>query len=280
MTLDSDNQFQFGAAHFTFSDGGVAEIVYKVPALRMLLVGRESTPTGDEWKVPGVYFLIGPGESPASYRIYVGKSQKLSERVPAHKSDSQKDWFDRALLVVSDRRSSGFTEADIACLEAHFTGLLRRDVGVENKAQPSSSDMDTWERHELSFYVSPIEAVLRLLGILTPSYEPELEVDEELRDATDTSPRKRAAPGTGLSWVDAAKKVLPKDGSGMRTKDILEKIIEGKHRDPGEAKTPAATLRRDLRVYTQKEGSTSSIKQVGPGTFALDLENQDEEGDN
>lgn len=278
MTLDGNNQFQFGTAHFAFGEGGAAEITYKVPALRMLLVNKENAPTGEDWREPGVYFLFGPGESSASFRIYVGKSQTLSVRVNQHKADSRKDWFDRVLFVASDRKSSGFTEADTAWLEAYFTGLLRRDVGVENKVRPASSDLDPWEKRDLGLYVNPIEAVLRLLGILTPSYEPELEVEEELGGATDAAPQNRAAArGTGLSWVEAAKKVLPKDGSGMHRTDILERIIANKHRDPGEAKTPLQTLGRDLRVYIKKEGPASPIKQVGPGTFALDKKNQDVE---
>ena len=55
--------------------------------LRMVLVNRESVRLlSDQWRVIGVYFLLGPAEDADRYRAYVGEtwSRPLLTRIREH----------------------------------------------------------------------------------------------------------------------------------------------------------------------------------------------------
>lgn len=256
--------FQFGAAQFVFDgDGDSGTLIkFSLPALQMIVIDRGQIPTDSMWEGSGIYFLYGLGDRVGTYRIYAGKAMNVRSRITTH--DRLKEWWDRGLLVVADR-SSGFTSSETAWLEARFIALLRNELGerVENKNQPNSDKLEVWKERELEAHVAPIEAVLRLLGALSVSSEPQIEgddQDDEVWYEENESTKK-------LSWVEAALKVLPANGDGLHAKDILTRIVEGNYRDVSGAKTPENTLRRDLRVESQKEGGL--VVQVGPSTFAV-----------
>jgi hypothetical protein len=259
--------FQFGAAQFVFDPAGRdgTRIKFRLPALQLLLVNRGQLPSGSEWQGSGIYFLFGAGDQVGTYRIYVGMSPAgVAKRLGEH--ERRKDWWDRALLVVADR-SGGFSTSEVAWLEARFIGKLRNELGhgVANKMQPTGDQMEPWIEKELEAHVAPIEAVLRLLGMLGVSAEPQLANDEP--DDTDSDPAAAgAASGENLTWLQAALQVLPADGAGLHVRDIVRLIRESNLRDLSNARTPEATLRRDLRQEAQRDAG--KVAQVGPSTFA------------
>jgi hypothetical protein len=271
--------FQFGAAQFVFDPAGEAGTLIKfgLPALQLMVVSRGHLPVTDQWQGPGIYFLFGAGDAVGTYRIYVGMSPAgVARRVG--EQERLKDWWDRALLVISDR-SSGFTTSEVAWLEARFIAKLRNELGlgVANRVQPAGDRLEPWLEKELEAHVPPIEAVLRLLGMLSVSSEPQIANDEELEEVAKDEPETdvvAAAVGSGAArqmrtnptWVEAALEVLPTGGTGLHSRDILARIRENCVRDLGGMKTPENTLRRDLRVESQKDNPR--VVQVGPSTFA------------
>lgn len=261
--------FQFGAAQFVFDPAGQSGtlIKFSLPALQLMVANRGQLPTEAVWRSPGIYFLFGAGDQVGTYRIYVGMAPAgVAKRVG--EQERQKDWWDRALLVVADR-SSGFTTSEVAWLEARFIAKLREELGhgVANKNQPSGDQLEPWKVRELEAHVAPVEAVLRLLGMLSVSSEPQIanddEVDEDL--AAEATPPARVAGNP--TWMEAALRVLPSDGSGVHSKEILRRIVEGGHRDTSGMRTPENTLRRDLRQESLRDGAR--VTQVGPSTFAV-----------
>ncbi len=254
--------FQFGAAQFVFDPTGRdgTRIKFRLPSLQLMLANRGQLPVGPEWKSSGIYFLFGAGDQVGTYRIYVGMAPAgVAKRVG--EQEKRKDWWDRALLVVADR-SGGFSTSEVAWLEARFITKLRNELGqsVTNKVQPTGDQLEPWIEKELEAHVAPIEAVLRLLGMLSVSAEPQIANDDEASDA-DVEP---VAPA--LTWVQTALQVLPADGSGLHVREIVRLVREQGLRDLSHARTPEATLRRDLRQESQRE--TPRVTQVGPSTFA------------
>jgi hypothetical protein len=140
---------------------------------------------------------------------------------------------------------------------------LREDVGehVDNRQQPHRHKLHIHEERELEAHVAPIEAILHLLGVLTPSLEPLLVEDaEENLDLTEAV--------EGPTWLEAACAVLRGAGvEPMHVKDIMSAIRESDLRDLSTAKTPEATLRRDLRLDSQKPDGR--VRQTAPATFSL-----------
>lgn len=261
--------FQFGAAQFVFDPAGRSGtlIKFSLPALQLMVASRGQLPTEPLWGAPGIYFLFGAGDQVGAYRIYVGMAPSgVARRVAEH--EKRKEWWDRALLVVADR-SSGFTTSEVAWLEARFIAKLRDELGrgVANKNQPSGDQLEPWKVRELEAHVAPVEAVLRLLGMLSVSSEPQIANDEEPEEAPSAPATQSVRADGNPTWVEATLHVLPIDGSGMHAKEILRRIVEGGHRDTSGMRTPENTLRRDLRQESFRE--RGRVVQVGPSTFAL-----------
>lgn len=240
--------FQFGAAQFVFDPAGRAGtlIKFSLPALQLMVSNRGQLPVEPAWRSPGIYFLFGAGDQVGTYRIYVGMAPSgVTRRVG--EQERQKDWWDRALLVVADR-STGFTTSEVAWLEARFIAKLRDELGrgVANRNQPNGDQLEPWKVRELEAHVAPVEAVLRLLGMLSVSSEPQIANDEEPGEETTTTAVAPARAEGNPTWVEATLRVLPKDGSGLHAKEILRLIVEGEHRNTSGMRTPENTLRRDL----------------------------------
>ena len=253
----------FGAATFVFyqESSQPTRIEFRYPSLHLALLERGQRLSGPEWRRAGIYFLIGPGESTGSYRIYVGKSPSgVATRIAQH--EATKDWWDRAVVVVADRRD-GFTSAEVAWLEAEFVNRLRANVGeaVDNKNQPIENTLPSYMLPELEAQVQPIEAVLRLLGVLTVASEPEV-----LSDESDEQVATERPPVQQHTWLEAALLILPEDGSPLHVNEIVRRVIDRGLRDAANAKTPDATLRRDLRVNSVSD--LPLVRQTAPSTFA------------
>lgn len=260
----------FGAATFIFDPSGAdpTTIEFRYPALVLSLIERGQELTEEHWHKPGVYFLLGSGSQANTYRIYVGMaptrlSRRISEQV------RRKDWWDRALVVASDRRG-GFSSAEVGWLEAAFIEKLRADLGetVANHVQPTEDTLPSWHQQELAAHLPPIEAVLKLLGVLTPAMESEIVTDDEADgDLVDVS---REAPGRvpqPMTWLEAAARVLPADGTPLHITEIVRLAVESGLRDVSRSKTPEATVRRDLRAAIDK--GDPRFRQTAPATFAL-----------
>lgn len=263
--------FQFGAAQFVFDPTGMSGtlIKFNLPALQLMVAARGQLPVNAVWQSPGIYFLFGAGDQVGTYRIYVGMAPAgVAKRVG--EQEKAKEWWDRALLVVADR-SSGFTTSEVAWLEARFIAKLRTELGrgVANKVQPTGDQLEPWKVRELEAHVAPIEAVLRLLGMLSVSAEPQIANDDPDQNVAEVEvPSAPPVRITGNpSWVEAALAVLPADGSGLHAREILRLIVEGGHRTIEGMRTPENTLRRDLRVESQRD--SARVEQTGPSTFAL-----------
>lgn len=135
--------------------------------LRMVLVHREAVRRlGDEWRVLGLYFLLGPDpNAPDRYLAYIGEVGKRNLLLRVTEHAAQKDWWNRALLVASDS-TAGFNSAEIGWLEGRFYDVLNNAVAatVKNKGRPGDDSILPLDRAVLEKYVEPTIAALRAVG--------------------------------------------------------------------------------------------------------------------
>ena len=135
--------------------------------LRMVLVNRSSIRLlGDEWKMHGIYFLLGPAEDdPDRFRAYVGEVGRRDFLTRLTEHVAQKPWWSRALLVASDS-PDGFNSAEIGWLEGRFYDVLNNAIAAEimNKGRPGDDSIALKDRGVLERYVEPIMAALRACG--------------------------------------------------------------------------------------------------------------------
>ena len=135
--------------------------------LRMVLVSRDAIGRlGDEWKVLGVYFLLGP--DPASsdrFLAYVGEVGRRTLLLRLTEHAAQKPWWNRALLIASSS-AEGFNSAEIGWLEGRFYDVLNNAVAatVMNKGRPGDDSISSKDRGVLERYVEPTIAALRAVG--------------------------------------------------------------------------------------------------------------------
>lgn len=152
------------------------ELEVKHSGLRMVLVGRESIGLlGNDWQVLGVYFLLGPGETPEQFRGYVGKVgnadlvRRLKQQVKNH------PWWNRALLVAA-QAAHGLNSAEIGWLEARLHSVLSNATAcqLQNSNRPTDNSLPPHLRDSLEGYISPIAAALRAIGAPpdTPDQKP------------------------------------------------------------------------------------------------------------
>lgn len=117
--------------------------------LRMVLINRGAIRRlGDEWRVLGVYFLLGPDpDSSDRFLAYIGEVGKRNLLLRLTEHAAQKTWWNRALLIASSG-SDGFNSAEIGWLEGRFYDVLNNAVAarVMNKGRPGDDSIPIKDR--------------------------------------------------------------------------------------------------------------------------------------
>lgn len=78
--------------------------------------------------------------------------------------------------------------------------------------------------------------------------------------------QKVTIPVATLTWVQAALRVLPTDGTEMHISKIMEGIVTGQLRATAQVATPMQTLRRDLNVESRRK--TARVSNTRRGYYA------------
>lgn len=248
------------------------------PALRMALVERENGPAtlkrdGLGWDRPGVYVLLGPGEGDFDATVYVGKAggQGVARRIAQQYRD--KDWWTRA-LVISSAHEDGWSSSDVGFLEGELHALVtRKHLSVTNDQTPKDDTLPAVRIWELRRFLPAVDAVLRVLGVGTTSLELEVldesdELSSSVNDSTSATTHPERRPSSSMTWVDAAVTVLSRNPTvSMTARELVDAIFSDGLRQRGTARTPEATLRRDLAHNTRR--GDAQVEQTAPATFRL-----------
>lgn len=160
------------------------ELFDEVNALRMAIVQRDGVrKLSDEWEEPGIYLLLRPASTDGTWSCYVGKADRLRERVSCWLKD---DWS-RCLLVQRDT-TYGFDATQAGWLEANLLRQLAASALAEpwNKVRPTAGTMPPYGVHALLACINGIMHTLRLLG-----YEP-AAADDIDTDAPTTRTRYKS----------------------------------------------------------------------------------------
>jgi hypothetical protein len=216
----------------------------------MVLVNRDSVRMlADDWKVLGVYFLLGPLPSdPDRFRAYVGEvgRRNLLTRLLEHAA--QKDWWSRALLVTS-ASAEGFTSAEIGWLEGRFYDVLNNAVAADvmNKSRPGDDSIPLKDRGVLERYVDPVMAALRACGAPpdTADQQPPPKGKKRayfregvkdlleaglLKPGTRLTPMRKHLTTTALVLADGSLEV---EGTGYQALSSAAVAVSGSKSEPG-----------------------------------------------
>ena len=88
-----------------------------------------------------VYFLIGASEDGAEETVYVGQSGDLRSRLAAHNKSKEKDFWERAMVLIS--KTNSLTQTHALFLEWHCLQMIRsagryRDENGNSGSRPFS----------------------------------------------------------------------------------------------------------------------------------------------
>lgn len=114
-----------------------------------------------EVKYTGVYLLLG--EMNNRSRIYIGEAEDISHRIRSH--DIQKDWWDRAVLIVSS--ANNLHKAHIKYLESRLVeeAKLIGNVDLDNSNTPQRTSLSEAAISSMETFIENILLVIPAVRI-------------------------------------------------------------------------------------------------------------------
>lgn len=116
-----------------------------------------------EFKLPGVYFLIGQAEEDDLPTVYIGQGDYIYDRLEFH--TKEKDFWDRAIIFIST--NSGLNRGHITWLEYALIQQARK-VGrcrLDNAQIPNEPALSEAEKADTSGFLKQILQILPLVGL-------------------------------------------------------------------------------------------------------------------
>ncbi len=165
---------------------GVITAELGVSSVRAAVASRTALPElikRDEAGRTGIYLLAGPDPNlPGRQLVYVGEGDQVKTRLAAHDADETKEFFTRAVLIVS--KDENLTKAHGRYLESRLIAAIR-DAGrakLVNGTEPPFKGLPEPEIADMERVLDEIEILLPVLGfdVLQPQVA-------EIRGATAAS---------------------------------------------------------------------------------------------
>ena len=118
----------------------------------------------EELNGPGVYVLLGPGESAAkSTRIYVGEADVLRTRLKQQQGD--KDFWTRAIIFTT--RDASFNKARVKYIESRLIEMALEfgRAEVANSAMPKRPALSEADIAEVEGFIDKMLVIYPVLGV-------------------------------------------------------------------------------------------------------------------
>jgi Domain of unknown function (DUF4357) len=154
---------------------GVITAELGVSSVRAAVASRTALPElirREEATRTGVYLLLGPDpDLPERQLVYVGEGDQVKSRLTAHDDDEAKDFFTRAVLIVS--KDENLTKAHARYLESRIIAAIRRAgrAKLANSTEPPFRGLPEPEIADMERVIDEIEILLPVLGfdVLRPA---------------------------------------------------------------------------------------------------------------
>ncbi len=153
---------------------GVITAELGISSVRAAFASRTALPElirREEATRTGVYLLAGPDpDLPGRQLVYVGEGDQVKTRLAAHDADEAKEFFTRAVLVVS--KDENLTKAHGRYLEGRIIAAIRKAgrAKLVNGTEPPFRGLPEPEIADMERVLDEIEILLPVLGfdILRP----------------------------------------------------------------------------------------------------------------
>lgn len=193
----------------------VRAVVASRTALPDLIKRAEATRTG-------VYLLVGPDpDLPTRQLVYVGEGDQVKSRLALHDSDESKEFFTRAVLVVS--KDENLTKAHGRYLESRLIAQIKEAgrARLANGTAPVFSGLPEPEIADMERVLDEIETLLPVLGfdVLRPAGgTAELGAGAHATQ-TDKTVYRMTDGGTEARAIESGGEFVVLKGSTVRKKE-------------------------------------------------------------
>jgi len=159
------------------SPSGVITAELGISSVRAAVASRTALPDlirREEAARTGIYLLVGPDpDLPGRQLVYVGEGDQVKTRLAAHDGDESKEFFTRAVLVVS--KDENLTKAHGRYLESRIIAAIRNAgrAKLVNGTEPPFKGLPEPEIADMERVLDEIEILLPVLGfdVLQPTPE-------------------------------------------------------------------------------------------------------------
>jgi Domain of unknown function (DUF4357) len=139
----------------------------------------------------GIYVLVGNDpQSTLKERVYVGESDNILSRLAQHNSDSEKDFWDRTIAVIS--KDENLTKAHVRYLESRIIRLTAQAqrASLQNSTNPEVPKLPESDKSDMEFFLHQLEMLLPVLGFsfMVPVPVLPLQIDAQGDQGSDLSP--------------------------------------------------------------------------------------------
>jgi hypothetical protein len=207
----------------------IKAVVSSRTALPDLIKREESSQTG-------IYILAGPDPSHITRElVYIGEGDQVKNRLISHDKDESKDFFTRALVVVS--KDKNLTKAHGRYLESKLITAVRRAgrATLMNGTEPDFRGLPEPDVADMERVLDEIEILLPVLGfhILVPADTRSAEPRDHLNANKTSIVFEFSGEGFDAKAEESGSEFVVKAGSLVRIKET--------------ATCPASS--RDVRKY-------------------------------
>jgi len=202
------------------SPSGVITAELGVSSVRAAVATRTALPDlirREEATRTGIYLLVGPDpDLPGRQLVYVGEGDQVRTRLAAHDSDESKDFFTRAVLIVS--KDENLTKAHGRYLESRVIAAIRGAgrAKLVNGTEPPFKGLPEPEIADMERVLDEIEVLLPVLGfdILRPAGH---EAGAASAAPTKSEPGKPFAPnvdGPVFTFTESGADAKAREANG------------------------------------------------------------------
>jgi hypothetical protein len=157
------------------SPSGVITAELGISSVRAAVASRTALPDlirREEAGRTGIYLLVGPDpDLPGRQLVYVGEGDQVKSRLAAHDADESKEFFTRAVLIVS--KDENLTKAHGRYLESRIIAAIRSAgrAKLVNGTEPPFKGLPEPEIADMERVLDEIEILLPVLGfdVLRPA---------------------------------------------------------------------------------------------------------------
>lgn len=141
----------------------------------------------DEAQRTGVYFLLGDDETAlGDTRCYIGEADVVADRLRHHNRDSNKDFWDRVVVVTS--KDTNLTKSHGRYLESRLISLAKQAgrVTLENSTAPPVPALPEADASDMDYFLSQLQIVLPVLGVNAIRVRPTKPPSAAVADSTES----------------------------------------------------------------------------------------------